>query len=164
MTNDVSLEGAPLRYPAPWIDYVDLSPLLVWLSTLFILVGSFVVALRWIIRRQKTRNPTSFAAAVLVQILFFLLFDTVKTIHSATFTVGIDLGVVDPGFWCLAMANAFQFLLYNVLVCLFSLAVVCLAARRLPRLPIHTLLPILVVLLDIAILLMWTTHVIFMRK
>jgi hypothetical protein len=147
------------------IVFDDGLPLFISLSYLFalaILIGAIAISIRWLIKRTQNRDPTPFAVAVLVQLLFFILFNTLLGMQY--WVCALTVGAPDEGAWYLMLAQTISPLLGNMLLCLFSLALVSLTARRLPRLQASTILLLGVVLLDVAVYLTWTTHAILMRR
>lgn len=164
MTNSV-LEAENATVPLPTVIFDGVLPLSIILSYAFalgILIGAMAISLRWFIKGTKARDPTPFAVATLVQLLFFILFNTLCGIQYQIF--GNGSGAPDEGMWYLMLAQTIGLLIGNILLCVFSLALVSLAARRLPVLPVGTILPLGVVLLDVAVYLTWTTHVVLMRR
>lgn len=164
MTNSVSEAGyATVQFQAVVFDGgLPLSFLLSWASALGLLIGAIAISLRWIIKGAQDRDPTPFACVVFVQLLFFLLFNTVCGMQYMTCVFAT--GAPDDGMWYLSLAQSIGPLVGNILLCVFSLALVSLAARRLPVLQVGTIFTIGVVLLDVAVFLMWTTHVVLMRR
>lgn len=162
MTN-VPLETGKTEY---WTvitgDGFPFSFVISWGIAVAVLVGAVALSLWWFIKKTPNRDPTLFAGYVIVQMLLFLLLNTVAGIQWMTGSVAC--GSPDPELWYLSIAQVVGSLLGNITLCMFALATVMIASRRLPRITGATVFPIAVVLLDVTSLLMWTTHVLMMRK
>jgi hypothetical protein len=131
--------------------------ILSWISILVIVISAIVISCKWIIKRTEDRNPTSFAVAILIQMLCFLLVNTVDGVMDMCANVALMLP--DREMWYLCLTFVIGPLLWNILACVFSLTLVSLVARKLPVLPASMIFPLVVVLLDVAVLLIWTTHI-----
>ncbi len=136
--------------------------IITWGSAVAVLVAALAISLRWLVKRTPNRDPTIFAGFVIAQMLLFLLLETVASIRMMT-----DGPITQPGnaaMWYLCLAQIVGSLLSNIIVCLFSLAIVCFASRRLPKSVGATVLPVVLVLIDVTVLLMLATHLSIMKK
>jgi hypothetical protein len=116
MTNAVSEAGnATVQFQAVVFEGgLPLSFLLSWASALGILIGAIAISLRWIIKGTQDRDPTPFACVVLVQLLFFLLFNTVCGMQYMTSV--FEMGAPDDGMWYLSLAQSIGPLVGNILL------------------------------------------------
>lgn len=133
-------------------DYGPLAPSLGWATIPVLVIWTVATVLWWLIGRRRDRDPTGLVAGCIVQFTLFLLLDVNV---GMTVTFGDVAILVDPKIMCLCVSQILFGALVAGTVALACASCACIAAKRLPRIPLHTVSPLIIALFDLALSLQW---------
>jgi hypothetical protein len=119
---------------------------LAWLTIPLLVVWALFTVGRWLLVKVEQRDPTPVVVACVIQFALFLLLSTNADLRHTFWLV--DGAAPESSLLFLAVAQMLQGAIASALAGIACTCLVCGVARRLPRLPLHTILPVLIALAD----------------
>jgi|688.fasta_scaffold96270_2 hypothetical protein len=120
--------------------------LLAWLTIPLLVLWTLWTVSLWLVRKEQRRDPTPVVSGCFIQFALFLLLGTNIDLYL---TFGsVHIAKPDTSLLFLMVAQILLGVFASGLTGVICASVACGVARRLPRMPWHTVFPVLIALAD----------------